>query len=179
MSTTTQRPPGGRPLRRAEREIAPSELDAVFAEAQVLFLSLRDEPAPYVVPVCFGYESGVLYVHSARAGTKMDLLRAHPVVGFSASTNMEIVPGDSACDFGCRAHSVAGTATARIVEDDTGRARGLDAIMRHYAAATPDASADAAARGAPGPVHAYKAGPLARTCVIALRIDTVRGKRTG
>lgn len=159
---------GGRPLRRAEREITdPAELDAVFAEAKVLFLSLEDEPAPYVVPVCFGREGGTLYVHSGRTGTKIDLLRAHPAVGFSASTEMTVLPGSSACDWSSRARSIAGTATARIVEDDAERARGLDAIMRQYAA--------------PGnvPDHSYRSGPLSRTCVIALRIDTLRAKRTG
>ena len=133
----------------------------------MLFLSLQDEPAPYVVPACFGREEGMLYVHSARTGTKIDLLRAHPAVGFPASTEMTVLPGGSACDGSSRARSVAGTATARIVEDDAERVHGLAAVMRHYAA--PGSVADAS----------YRAGPLSRTRVIALRIDTLRARRTG
>jgi uncharacterized protein len=159
-----------RPLRRSEREITdPAELDGVLNGAPVLYLAFNDHPAPYVVPVCFGHEGGVLYVHSAREGTKIDLLRANPLVGFSASTEMEIVPAASPCAFGSRARSVAGTATAVVVDDERERLRGLDAIMRHYAAGGTAAL----------PEPAYNPGSLSRTCVIALRIRTLRGKHTG
>jgi hypothetical protein len=158
-----------RPLRRAEREITdPGELDAVLREARVLYLAFHDEPAPYVVPVCFGNEDGVLYVHSAREGTKVDLLRANPLVGFSASTDMEVVSAGTPCAFSCRARSVAGTARARIVEEEPERLRGLGAIMRHY---TPGG-----AGALPDP--AYKPGSLSRTSVLALHIRTMRGKNT-
>jgi hypothetical protein len=157
-------------LRRSERELTePAELDSVLREAQVLYLAFHDEPAPYVVPVCFGHDNGVLYVHSAREGTKLDLLRADPLVGFCASTDMEVVSAGSPCAFSCRARSVAGTATARVVEEEPERLRGLDAIMRHYAAGGTDALPD----------PAYKTGSLTRTCILALRIESMRGKRTG
>ena len=159
-----------RPLRRAEREITDLvELNMVLSDARVLYVAFHDHPAPYVVPVCFGHEDGVLYVHSAREGTKMELLRANPFVGFSASTEMEILPADSPCAFGSRARSVAGTAEAVILEGETARLRGLDVIMRHYT------------RGGSGalPEPAYAPGSLSRTCVMALRIRTLRGKRTG
>jgi nitroimidazol reductase NimA-like FMN-containing flavoprotein (pyridoxamine 5'-phosphate oxidase superfamily) len=163
-------PASARPLRRAEREITdPAELDAVLREAPVLYVAFHDEPAPYVVPLCFGHQDGVVYVHSAREGTKLDLLRANPLVGFSASTEMEVVPAGSPCAFSSRARSVAGTATAVIVEDEPERLRGLHAIMRHYA---PGGTAAL-------PEPAYKPGSLSRTCIIALRIRTLRGKRTG
>lgn len=157
----------GRPMRRAEREIVDrAALDAILESARILFLALRDEPAPYVLPVCFGLEKDTLYVHSALAGAKIDLLRRHSVVGFSACTDMRVAAGSSACDFSAAAQSVVGTGRARIVEDEEERVRGLDAIMRHYA-------------DGPFGKAAYRPGPLSRTCVIAIRIDTVRGKSTG
>ena len=157
-----------RPMRRAEREITdPALLSELLEKATVLFLALQDSPAPYVVPVCFGHENGTLYVHSAVAGTKIELLRANPLLGFSACTDMTVIPGRSACDFTSRAHSVIGTGHGRIVESGEERMHGLDVIMRHYST---------------GPVAAapvYGSDSLARTCVLAISILSLRGKKTG
>lgn len=156
-----------RPMRRAGREIIDqAALDDIFRSARILFIALRDEPAPYVLPVCFGVEAETLYVHSALVGTKIDLLRSHPVVGFSACTDMTVTPGAMACDFTSAARSVVGTGRARIVESAEERIRGLDSIMRHYSE---------------GPLGkpSYRPDSLSRTCVIAIRIDTLRGKSTG
>jgi nitroimidazol reductase NimA-like FMN-containing flavoprotein (pyridoxamine 5'-phosphate oxidase superfamily) len=184
-----------RSLRRSAAEITDSdEIEEVLREARVLFISLHDEPAPYVVPVCFGREPGmpgtrsldpralpgvpgtrsldpralpgVLYVHSGLNGAKMELLRAKPQIGFSACTDMTVVPGASACAFTCRSRSVCGTGTARIVEDEAERVRGLESIMRQYAG------------GAEPPVD-FTDQSLSRTCVICIHIDTLRGKRIG
>ena len=155
-------------MRRAEREITdPALLSEVLEKATVLFLALQESPAPYIVPVCFGHENGTLYVHSAAAGKKIELLRANPLLGFSAYTDMTVIPGPFACDFTSRAQSVIGTGRGRIVENDQERTHGLDVIMRHYAT---------------GPVSAhpvYRAASLARTCVFAISILSLRGKKTG
>ena len=129
-------------------------------------LALQDEPAPYVVPVFFGQKDGILYVHSALVGTKMDLLRAHPFVGFSACAPVTILPGRTPCDFSATAQSVVGTGRARIVENEEERREGLDSIMRHYGA------------GVSGE-YVYRRDSLARTSVIAIHIDALHGKSTG
>jgi nitroimidazol reductase NimA-like FMN-containing flavoprotein (pyridoxamine 5'-phosphate oxidase superfamily) len=151
-------------MRRAEREIAEqADVEAILERAQVLTLALRDEPAPYVIPVSFGYEQGTLYVHSAPRGSKLELIARDPHVGFSAHADYALVRGDAACDCGVRASSVAGTGVARLVTDEREKLRGLDAIMRHYGEGRP----------------AYRQETLARTCLIAIAVRTVRGKRLG
>ena len=157
-----------RPMRRAEREITDSALlSELLEKAIVLFLALQDSPAPYVVPVCFGHENGALYVHSAMAGTKIELLLANPLLGFSASTDMTVTRGHAACDFTSHAYSVAGIGSGRIVESDEERTHGLDVIMRHYATGLLSAA----------PV--YRPDSLARTCVLAISILSLRGKKIG
>jgi nitroimidazol reductase NimA-like FMN-containing flavoprotein (pyridoxamine 5'-phosphate oxidase superfamily) len=153
-------------MRQAGREVVDrAALDGILRSARILFLALRDEPAPYVIPVCFGIESDTLYVHSALVGTKIDLIRRDPVVGFSACTDVSVRPGPTPCDYTSPARSVVGTGRARIVEDEDERIRGLDSIMRHYA------------EGSFGR-DSYRPKSLSRTCVIAVRIDTLRGKST-
>ncbi|MCX7038328.1 MAG: pyridoxamine 5'-phosphate oxidase family protein, partial [Spirochaetes bacterium] len=92
-----------RAMSRAEREIVGrAEMEAVLARADVLSLALCDEPAPYVIPVSFGYEEGTLYVHSAPRGAKIDLIARDPHVGFSAHADYALVRGDAACGCGVR-----------------------------------------------------------------------------
>ena len=153
-----------RPMRRPETEItAHAQLEDILRRVRVLFLCLKDAHAPYVVPVCFGWERDALYVHSALSGTKVDLIRADPAVGFSACTEMTLAPGATACSFSLKAESIAGTGRARILTEEKERVHALDLIMRHY-----DDSAE-------DPV--YAAGSLSRTCVIAITILTLRGRR--
>lgn len=141
-------------------------LEQILAAAPVLYLALHAEPAPHVVPVCFGMEGNVLYVHGAASGTKVDLMRTNPCVGFSACTEVRISMGTSACASSASARSVVGTGRARIVEDADERVRGLDAIMRHYGHSDPTRPA-------------YRPQSLSRTCVIAIRIETLHGKSMG
>jgi uncharacterized protein len=153
-------------MRRSEREItSPEGIDHILSQARVMFLSLHAEPAPYVIPICFGHEGGTLYVHCAPTGRKLDLLAANPVVGFAACTDMVLVPGDSACGFTCRAESVTGTGRARIVAAPEERVRALDLIMRHYTAVAAGFS--------------YQPKSLERTLVLAIQVQTMRGKRIG
>ena len=153
-----------RAMRRAEREIVErAEMEAVFSRADVLSLALCDEPAPYVIPVSFGYEEGTLYVHSAPRGSKLDLIARDPHVGFSAHADYALVRGDAACDFAVRASSVVGTGIARVVTDEREKLRGLNAIMRHYGESRP----------------VYGQETLARTCLVAIAVQSMRAKRFG
>jgi len=165
-----------RPMRRPETEItARPQLEDILSRVRVLFLCLKDAQAPYVVPVCFGWEKDTLYVHSAFSGTKIDLIRADPAVGFSACTEMTLTPGSPACNFGLEAESITGTGRARILTDRKERVHGLDLIMRHYAE-----SAGAPVSGVPAErAPLYSTGALSRTCVIAITVETLRGRQLG
>ncbi len=152
-------------MRRHEKAVTErAALEEILRSAPILALALRDEPAPYVIPVCFGLDGETIYVHSALAGTKIDLLRADPVVGFCACTDVSVTAGEPACASTASGRSVVGTGRARIVQDEEERRRGLDAIMRHYQ--------DAAA---PNAAPSYRPESLSRTAVIAIRIDTLHG----
>jgi nitroimidazol reductase NimA-like FMN-containing flavoprotein (pyridoxamine 5'-phosphate oxidase superfamily) len=151
-------------MRRREKEILdPAELAQVFDAARTLVLGIADEGAPYLVPLFFGPAGDSLYVHSGPAGTKMELLARSPRVSFAAVEEPVVLPGDASCRFTARSRSVVGYGTLRIVTDEAERTRGLDAIVRHYTPQPPT----------------YDPGALARTVVLAIDIETVRGKRTG
>ena len=92
-------------------------------------------------------------------------MSARPEVGFCAVAGVEIVAGTMACDFTARTESVVGTGTARIVQDEAERIRGLDLIMSHAGGRQPAGGFD------------YRPGSLRRTCVLAIDIATITAKR--
>ena len=151
-----------RPMRNCRKEITGrAELEDILAKAEVLFLALHDEPAPYVLPLNFAYAEGELWFHCAREGTKLDLIRRDPRVGFSAVADARVVAGAAPCDFAATGCSVVGRGTARISEDPAERRRGLDALMRRYGMERPD----------------YRSASLERACVIRVSVEELRGKR--
>jgi uncharacterized protein len=150
-----------RPMRKAQREITDrAELEGVLARAEVLFLALHEDPAPYVIPLSFGFSDGALWFHCALEGTKLDLIRRDPRVGFSAVADARVVAGAAACDFSAAGSSVVGRGTAVVCTDPGERRRGLDALMRHYGMGNPD----------------YRPGSLDRTCVVRIDVEELRGK---
>jgi len=153
-------------------------LAQVLQEAPILYLALRAEPAPYVVPVHFGISTDgtLLYLHGKLGGRKIELLRADPRVGFSACTEVTVIPAASACAFTASASSVVGTGRARIVENEAERALGLDAIMAHYGDGDQNGNHPGdEGKGRPR----YRPESLARTAVIAIHVESLTGRRTG
>jgi len=150
----------------------PAALMQVLQEARVLYLALRAEPAPYVVPVFFGVDGELLYLHGRRDGRKIELLRSDPRVGFSACAGVTMIPAASACAFTTAAASVVGTGRARIVEDEAERIRGLHAVMAHYG------DGDQGGDESEGRSR-YRPESLARTCVVAIHVEHLSGKRIG
>lgn len=62
-------------MRRKDRGITDrTEVEAILDEAQVCRIGLSDGKDPYVVPVCFGYGNGSVYIHAACEDTKLALL---------------------------------------------------------------------------------------------------------
>lgn len=150
-------------MRRAEREITDhAQIEEILACAQVCHLALFDGDWPYLVPLSYGYRDGVIYLHSAPAGLKIELLRRNPQVCFEVETDVALLPAESACGFGMRYRSVIGRGVARLISDPEAKAAALDIIMAHY--------------GKPGP-HPYDRATLERTAIIAIDIVVLSGKQ--
>jgi nitroimidazol reductase NimA-like FMN-containing flavoprotein (pyridoxamine 5'-phosphate oxidase superfamily) len=149
-------------MRRKEKEITDkSQIEAILESTLVLRIALSHEDTPYVVPVCFGYKDECLYIHSAREGKKLDILRQNNRVCFEASMDVELVKADLACNLTMKFKSVIGYGKAYFVDDADSKAVALDIITQHY-------------WGKPGSV--YNESVLDRTAVIKIEIDGMTGK---
>ena len=91
-------------MRRKDREVTEmEEIQQIFDECKVCRIGIMDENGPYIVPVNYGYvrKEGkvILYIHGAREGKKIDLIRKNANVGVEIDYRHELVEGDTACQY--------------------------------------------------------------------------------
>jgi uncharacterized protein len=157
---------GDMAMRRGEKEIEDrEEIEEIIGRALVCRLGMVDAGKPYVVPLSFGYEEGSLYLHSASAGRKVEVLRQSPEICFEMDVDCEVARGEQACQWGMRFRSIIGFGRAEFLEDVAEKRKGLEVIMAHYAEA--------------GERFAFADREVARTVVIRVEIESISGKKSG
>ena len=122
-------------MTRREREVTDiNEIIKILDKAKVLRLGLVDGDEAYVVPMNYGYtmEDGrlTLYLHGAKRGKKIDLMRANPKVFFEMDCDITPFDGDIACNYGITYSSIMGKGIAEIVEDVEEKKKGLSVLMK-------------------------------------------------
>ena len=151
-------------MRRADKEIVNSmEIEDILKSGRVCQLGLNDGGLTYVVPVNYGYADGCLYIHSAREGRKIDILRRNNFVSFNIYIDDGLVQSDVACNWGMRYRSVMGTGTAALIEDRTEKEQALRIITQHYS----------------GTFTAFDAASIDKVLIIRVEIETLTGKKSG
>jgi nitroimidazol reductase NimA-like FMN-containing flavoprotein (pyridoxamine 5'-phosphate oxidase superfamily) len=147
-----------------DREITDRQaIEAILERATVCRLGLCSGGAPYVVPLCFGYEDNCLYFHSAPQGRKMEAIRENLSVCFEVDIDQEVVPGNSPCRWTVKYRSVIGFGKARLLEEVEEKRRALDVILAHYGS---------------GPFE-YAEGAVDKVAVIEVQIESLTGKQSG
>ena len=149
-------------MRRKDRQIHELEkIEAIIGQARVCRLALHDLPAPYVVPMSFGYQDQVLYFHAAGAGRKLELLRQNPQVGFEISIDLgDVDGGEQGCEWSVNYRSVNGYGRVSFIDGLEEKRAAFNRIMAQYAQ---------------GP-FSYPQGSLERTLVFQLAITSISGK---
>ncbi len=120
-------------MRRKDREIKDKALiDNIINRAAVCRIAMSDGNRPYIVPMNFGYRDGCIYLHSAREGRKIDILRENSHVCFEMETDPVLVKDGKPCEWGMKYCSVIGFGIARLVDDFEEKKKALDIIMEKY-----------------------------------------------
>lgn len=123
-------------MRRADREVTDyQQIKSIIEHAKVVHIGMIDNDRPYVVPMQYGFVFAdgklTLYVHCAKEGRKLDILKKNPCVFIELETNVVIVSGgDIPCKYGSEYASVMGDGTAVIVEDVAEKIVGLQLMMK-------------------------------------------------
>ncbi len=124
-----------RGITRREREVTDlDEIIQILDKCMILHLGLVDGDEPYVVPLNYGYtmEDGklTLYMHGAKTGHKLDLIRANPKVFFEMDCDVHPFEGNHACQYGTTYASVMGRGVAHIIEDVEEKIKALNIFMK-------------------------------------------------
>ena len=151
-------------MRKARQEIKDNAvLEEILKGALICRLAMIDGKLPYMLPFNYGYRAGVLYIHSAPEGKKIELLRKNKRVCFEVEDRMEITRGERACDWSTRYRSVVGYGDVDILEDEAGKQEGLEVIMAHH--------------GAPDLIE-FNPDNMKRMVILKLTIRSMTGKHS-
>lgn len=163
MEGTTAAHPHGT-MRRKEREITDrKEIDQIISLGKVMHLALSDNNLPFLIPVFYAYDGTSLYFHSAKAGTKIDILKRNNNVCFEISVDNGIVESDMACDFEAKHRTVIGFGKAQFLESEDDKIAVLDRIVSQFT----------------DKKFEYPKGNLQATAVIRIDIESIKGKKHG
>ena len=123
-------------MRRTDREVTDNrQIQSIIEQAKVVHIGMIDNDRPYVVPMQYGFVFAdgqlTLYVHCAKEGRKLDIIKKNPRVFIELETNVEIISGgDIPCKYGSEYASVMGDGTAVFVEDVKEKILGLQLLMK-------------------------------------------------
>ena len=150
-------------MRKKENEITEaSAIEAIIKKSLVCRLALSYNDSPYIVPLCFGYEDKVLYVHGSQKGKKIDIIKKNQKVCFEFDINTEIVKAEDACHWSMKYRSVIGFGKAQLLEDIEEKRKALNIIMSQYSDGT----------------FEFNDAVLKKTFVIKVEIESMTGKQS-
>jgi nitroimidazol reductase NimA-like FMN-containing flavoprotein (pyridoxamine 5'-phosphate oxidase superfamily) len=124
-----------RGISRREREVTDiNEIIGILDRGKIVHVGMIDGDMPYVVPMNYGYtlEDGklTLYLHGARRGRKIDVLRENPKVFFEMCCDITPFEGEVACKYGITYASIMGRGLATLVEDVEEKKKALSVLMK-------------------------------------------------
>ena len=152
-------------MRKSNQEIKEWKvLEQILKGSLICRIAMMDQDRPYLLPFNYGYRERTIYIHSAPAGKKIDMLRENNQVCFEVEHTAELIKGEKACDWTTLYRSVVGYGTVEIIEDHAGKKEGLEIIMGRH--------------GAPDLVD-FNPGNLKRMVILKLTITSITGKQSG
>lgn len=110
-------------------------IEEVISKSDICFVGMVDtENTPYVIPMNFGYQDGVIYLHSGPEGRAINILNRNNQVCITFSIDHELVfqHPKVACSYRMKAKSVICYGKVNFIEDLDDKRKALDIIMRHY-----------------------------------------------
>lgn len=151
-------------MRRDEREItSPAEVDAILTRQRVMYIALSSDDVPFVLPVFYVWNGTSVYFHSARGGSKIEIMKKNPAICFAITEYAGVVEDELACNYEARHRTVIGLGTAHFVQDDAEKIAMLHQLMARFSSKS----------------FTFPAANLTATQVIRIDITSMKGKQHG
>lgn len=141
-------------------------IQKIIDKCEACYVGMVDQQGkPYVLPFNFGYEEGIIFLHSAQQGKKIDILKNNPDVCVSFSTDHQLFHRHEpvACSYGMKYRSVLAFGKVVFIEEYDEKVRVLNIIMQKYAGRTFD----------------YNPPAVNNVSVYKVVVDTYEGKESG
>ncbi|MGZ7109671.1 MAG: pyridoxamine 5'-phosphate oxidase family protein [Methanobacterium sp.] len=152
-------------IRRQDKEIKDQALIRnILHKAKFCRIGLSDDNKPYIVPMNFVFKTNRLYLHSAREGRKIEIIRKNNNVCFEIDIKTELITSKIACDWSMRYLCIIGYGKAHLIIDSEEKRKALDIIMDKY---SPDSSFD------------YSDDSISKVIIIEVKIMEMTGKKSG
>jgi len=154
-------------MRRKDKEIVDEKvMVSIIEKAIVCRVAMCWQDEPYVIPMNFGYQDNYIYLHSAREGRKLDILRNNNKVCIEVDADVELVQSQVACNTSMKYRSVLAFGKAIILKDIAEKKRALDIIMHHYCY-----------HASPSVFH-YPEDALEKVIIVKVKIENMTGKES-
>ena len=123
-------------MRRKDREVTDiGVIKEILDSCMTVCVSMIDNDRPYSVPLNYGYEIKdrclILYLHSAKEGRKIDILKRNNKVCFTIFSEGEPVHAETPCSSGFFYSSVFGEGEACFIEDMSEKKHALKVLTSH------------------------------------------------
>lgn len=115
-------------MRRAKQRLPLEESLAILEKGSSGVLALWDGEEPYAVPMSYVYSGGKLYFHCARAGRKLEAIRACPKASFCVVAADDVMAEKYTTAY----RSVIVSGPLRILEDEAEMVPALRLLAEKY-----------------------------------------------
>jgi len=152
-------------MRRKEKAMTnQKEVFEILTSEKICHIALSDGTIPYIVPVNYGYKDNALYIHSAKTGRKIEMIKKNNAICFEIESDVQIVQSDTACKWTTHYTSIIGYGKAELLSEREAVKEALDIIMRQQS-------------GRNG--WKYSEEGLKKVVIIKIKIDSISRKYSG
>ncbi|MFZ4457224.1 MAG: pyridoxamine 5'-phosphate oxidase family protein [Bacteroidales bacterium] len=109
--------------------------EKIIAQSKICFVGFADtDGTPYVLPMNFGYNDGVIYLHSAPEGSHLNLLERNNRVCITFCVGDKLVHQhpDVACSYRMRADSTLCRGKVEFIEAVEEKTAVMNVMMKQY-----------------------------------------------
>jgi len=152
-------------MRRKDKQITDrNKIEMILKSGEILHIAMIDGNKPYLIPVNYGYQDNAIYIHSAKEGKKIDLIKKNNIICFQTEIGVSVLNTEVAYKCGTLYKSVLGYGKAYFIESPKEKKIAADILMNQY-------------RNEEGVKHTY-GKCLREVCMIKIEIDSISGKES-
>ncbi|MFW5805280.1 MAG: pyridoxamine 5'-phosphate oxidase family protein [Bacteroidales bacterium] len=109
-------------------------IEEIIRKASVCTLSMCVGNKPYAVPMNFGYDDGIIFLHSTQKGKKTDILEQNNnvCISFYVDEKLNIRHEQVACSYSMKFRSVLAFGKLENITDHGEKVKGMNEVMKQY-----------------------------------------------